>query len=199
MPVKVPRSAATLAAAHHQLANNGYNQRDAAGLLRLGLRWRDRKYKPMIIARDATTLNPLSLRIYFYNARRFVRERPEIYPQEIQDVINLMGFKVREDGILVHLPLRYQLGQLLESTTDVAQGRGADYQGRKLYIHWISQHHAQGDYKDIEGSFSADDLAWFKEQAEEYKDLMHIEFSENNVRVIWDAQTSTTNEDESPW
>ncbi len=199
MPVPVPRSAGTIARAHHQLNGNGYNPRDAAALMRLAFRWRDRGRKPMLIPNGVVTLSPPSLRIYFYNARRFIREHPETYPLDVQNIIELMGFKITEHGILVHLPLRFQLAMVPEAAQDVSANKSADYHGRKLYIHWISQHHAQGDYKDIPGEYTADDLAWFKEQAEEYKDLMHIEFSENNIRVIWDAESVAGPEDESPW
>ena len=181
------------------LANTGYTSREAAALIRLALKWRAHKYKVMLIGKDKFTLAPHSLRIYLYNARRYIRERPSIYPDELQDIVNLMGLKVLDTGLLVHLPLRYQLGALDTASVELGAAKGADYQGRKLYVHWISQLHGQGEYLDIPGEFTVDDLAWFKEQAEEYKDLLHIEFGANVVRVIWDAQSNPSEADESPW
>jgi len=176
----------------------GYNMEDALALVRLLLRWRHGKFQPLIISQNHLLVKPATLRIYIYNSKTYINENPSTFTQEIRDLAAQMAVRLQPNGVYIVRPPRILLRHAHEEAASVAALKGQDYKGRQLFLHWISSPHEQGEYVDIPGSFTGPDLGFFEGMQKEYANIVSVEFSPENVRVVWIGK-STKESDESPW
>lgn len=199
MPIKIPRSE------HHTLigraadGNTGYNRADANATVRMALRFKHNKYRAMAVPLTAHTVKPETVRFYFYRAKQYIRDCPHLYTEEMLAIVAAMRFKIRDGQLIIDLaPRGSQLARTEADVIALAGSKGGDYKGRQLFVHWISDLHEKGEYIDIPGQFTLDDLGFFRSMGEDYKDVITVEFSADNVRVVWIADTKK-GDNESPW
>jgi hypothetical protein len=198
MPVPIKRPANYSESGRSHTNMTGYNMEDALALVRLLLRWRHGKFQPLIISQTHLLVRPATLRIYIYNSKTYINENPSTFTQEIRDLAAQMAVRLQPNGVYIVRPPRILLRHAHEEAASVAALKGQDYKGRQLFLHWISSPHEQGEYVDIPGSFTGPDLGFFEGMQKEYANIVSVEFSPENVRVIWIGK-STKESDESPW
>ena len=143
-------------------------------------------------------VKPVTLRLYLYQAKAFIRENPGTFTKESRDLCDKFASRLRDDGVYIVLPPRQLLRDAANTAIAVSAGKHGDYSGRQLFVHWISSPHEQGEYVDIPGKFTESDHTFFMQMQEEYANIVHVEFSPENVRVVWHAK-STKDDGESPW
>lgn len=198
MPVKIPREATYSESGRKQTGLCGYNMHDALALMRLLLRWRHGGYKPMLVRGDQTLVSPRTLRQYIYQSKMYINENPGTFTKEIRDLKDKFAVRLDEKGLWIALPPRAVLNAAVDTAVTVSKVRGADYSGRQLFVQWVSTEHETGEYVDIPGQFSIADKEFFDQMANDYKDIITVEFAPENVRVIWHAENKG-GENESPW
>ena len=198
MPVAIPRPPHASESGRKAPTWVGYNMPDAQALMRLLLRWRHGNYRPLIIKDKFLMVKPVTLRIYLYQAKCFIKENPGTFTQEIRDLCDKFAIRLREDGVYIIMPPRELLRNAVNTAITVSDAKKSDYSGRQLFVHWISSPHEQGEYVDIPGKFNEADHTFFMQMQEEYANIVHVEFSPENVRVVWHAK-STKDDGESPW
>ncbi len=114
---------------------------DAQALMRLLLRWRHGNYRPLVIRDKFLMVKPVTLRLYLYQAKAFIRENPGTFTQEIRDLCDKFAIRLIDGGVYIVLPPRQLLRDAANTAITVSAGKHSDYSGRQLFVHWISSPH----------------------------------------------------------
>ena len=164
---------------------NYYTEAYADELIKLATKLAESNYHPLFIPTSNFSIRPKSLRVALYTARRYVRDNPEKYSEEVRARINDLTFEVRGGalpGLIIRRPSR--------TITAVGEARpialtDGDHDKYQALMNWISDEHELNDEYIIDGPFGVNDYERYRAALEQLRGIYLAELTPARIKVIY--------------
>lgn len=164
---------------------NYYTASYADELIKLAARLAESNYQPLFIPTSNFSIQPKSLRVALYTARRYVRDNPEKYSEDVRARINDLTFEVRGGalpGLIIRRPSR--------TMTAVSEARpvallDGDHDKYQALMNWIASEHELNDEYIIDGPFGVNDYERYRAALEQMRGIYLAELNPMRIKIIY--------------
>lgn len=175
-----------------------YNARAADQTAQLLRRWANNNQRPLMIYCEDVQLELTSLRIRLYSGLQFIREHPEQrdrhgnitvtgYPPDIVKLAHACTMRVRKHPKLgiVLIKSAADKDALADCATEMNNMTPNNITARNKFWDWVQQDHEPKTRAIFPGPYSGQDIAFWNEQAEKFKDHYLFGIAPDSVTVIY--------------